>query len=548
MTEQTDNRNALPTGYRLGDYEIQKVLGEGAFGITYLAKNKKLDTLVAIKEFLPNVIAIREGDYTVHAKSQKDEDNFTWAADRFIQEAKILAKFEHPNLVQILFCFKANNTAYIIMEYEQGQSLEKLLKEGKTFTEEELLRIFLPLLDGLELVHQSDYIHRDIKPENIYFRDSDHSLVLIDFGSARYDVSNRSQAVTAIVTPGYAPFEQYETNGKRQGPWTDIYALGAVLYRIISRKTPIASSERISVLYRKRPDPLTPAVEIGSGVYSKQFLESIDWALTINEDERPQSVTSWRKKLLGQADSIPAQPESNSVTISNTHLKPVDNSVFLKWGLVGVGVLLLSVIIIVAVNWSPETEENKLANTEERLRIAKLEKEIEIAKGEADKARIEREEAQAMEAERRSIAREEERRRIAREAERRSIAREAERRSIAREAERRRIEHEQAQVSKAPMNLVRGYYEDLNNNDKYSAIPKWIKRPTKATISGMTGNEFFRVNEIQLIDLYGNNASVSVDVTGKKRRRKAENWRLTVELKKVYGEWKIVRFKNAYKY
>jgi len=462
MTEQTDNRNALPRGYCLGDYEIQNVLGEGAFGITYLAKDTKQDNLVAIKEYLPNVIAIREADYTVHAKSHKDEENFTWAADRFIQEAKILAKFKHPNIVKILFCFQANNTAYIIMEYEQGQSLEKLLKEGKTFTEEELLRLFLPLLDGLELVHKSDYIHRDIKPENIYFRDRDHSLVLIDFGAARYEVSSRSQTITAILTPGYAPFEQYETKGNWQGPWTDIYALAAVLYRLISGKIPVDSSERIGAIIRGQADPLTPAVEIGSGQYSQQLLESIDWGLKIKEKERPQSVKKWRNKLLGKATPIPTQPEPTSVEFTNRPKKPmVANNSAWKWRLVGVGVLLLLVISTIAVYFIPKpnpvTDDNKLANTKQALHIAELEKQIEIAK--ADKARLERE---ALEKQRRQQATE----RASQEAERRRIARE--------DKEERRLAKLAAQISHKDIKPVFTSFMEAWNNKQYRRLMSYI--------------------------------------------------------------------------
>ncbi|RKZ58870.1 MAG: hypothetical protein DRR08_15295 [Candidatus Parabeggiatoa sp. nov. 2] len=179
MTDIQDNRNALPTGYRLNDYQIQKVLGDGGFGITYLANDTQLNAPVAIKEYLPNEIAVREGNSTVQPKSQKDTENFAWGLERFLEEAHILAQFKHPNIVRVLRFFQANNTAYIVMEYEQGQSLANLIKDGETATENEITRILPPLLDGLAVVHNAGYLHRDIKPANIYLRTADNSPVLI---------------------------------------------------------------------------------------------------------------------------------------------------------------------------------------------------------------------------------------------------------------------------------------------------------------------------------------------------------------------------------
>jgi serine/threonine protein kinase len=290
-------RNALPIGYHLHEYIIQSVLGDGGFGITYLAKDTELNALVAIKEYLPNELAIRENDHTVRAKSSQDVEYFTWGLERFFKEARILAQFKHYNIVRVLRFFKAHQTAYIVMEYEQGQSLAKVFKRNQTATEAQLMKILPPLLNALETVHQAGYLHRDIKPDNIYLREKDNSPVLLDFGAARYVVGSRTQYLTTMTTAGYAPFEQYAVESNH-GAWSDIYSMGAVLYRLITGKTPIDAIQRVDAIRRHKVDPLKPTVKIGRNRYSNSLLQAIDWALKINEKERPQNVTVWRYKLL----------------------------------------------------------------------------------------------------------------------------------------------------------------------------------------------------------------------------------------------------------
>jgi formylglycine-generating enzyme required for sulfatase activity/serine/threonine protein kinase len=295
----TENPHALPTGYQLQDYRLLSIIGHGGFGITYLAKDTKLNNEVAIKEYFPNDLAIREPGYNVQPKSQQDKENFAWGLERFLQEGQTLATFQHPNIVRVLRYFEAHNTAYIVMEYEQGQSLSSAIKNNKsTTTEAFLLEILSPLLEGLQAVHEAGLLHRDIKPDNIYLRDKDHSPVLLDFGAARYAIGSRSRSVTTIVTPGYTPFEQYQTKGD-QGPWTDIYALGAVLYRVISQKIPVEAPKRVNAIkLREEPDPLPPATKIGRKHYSARLLRCIDWALEVAEKDRPQTVSEWAEALL----------------------------------------------------------------------------------------------------------------------------------------------------------------------------------------------------------------------------------------------------------
>jgi len=294
----TKSRNVLPTGDQLQEYRILSVLGHGGFGITYLAQDTKLNLRVAIKEYFPTDLAVREESYSVQPKFQKYTKNFVWGLKRFLKEGQALATFQHPSIVRALRYFEAHNTAYIVMEYEQGQSLSNALKNGSTFTESEIMTILPPLLSGLQAVHEMGFLHRDIKPGNIYLRDKDNTPVLLDFGAARYALGNLSRSITALVTPGYTPFEQYQTKGPL-GPWTDIYAVGAVLYRAISGQKPVEAPARINVVkLNNEKDPLEPITKIGRRKYSKRLLQGIDWALQISEKDRPQNVKEWADAML----------------------------------------------------------------------------------------------------------------------------------------------------------------------------------------------------------------------------------------------------------
>ncbi|MBS4099207.1 MAG: SEL1-like repeat protein [Sulfuricella sp.] len=285
-----EHLNALPVGYRLNEFEFDKVLGVGGFGITYLGKDTTLNLKVAIKEYLPNELAVRDADYNVLPKSADCEETYHWGLDRFLQEARLLARFNHPNIVRVLRFFEANSTAYMMMQYEDGESLEEKLKKLGTPPDEAYLQgILFPLLDGLKVMHGQGFLHRDIKPGNIYIRRSDGSPVLLDFGAARQQMRGQEQ-MTAIVTPGYAPFEQYFTDGC-QGPWSDIYAFGAVVYKIITGKAPPDAAARV------KKDAMVPAVQAGQGRYSEKFLRAIDWALQTDEKKRPQTIEDWQRAL-----------------------------------------------------------------------------------------------------------------------------------------------------------------------------------------------------------------------------------------------------------
>jgi serine/threonine protein kinase len=282
----------LSSGEKLNAYTIREVLGKGGFGITYLAFDTKLKSLVAIKEYFPAEFALRAPDRSVRAKSMQDQEMFDWGKSRFLLEAQLLAQIKHANIVRVLALFEEHNTAYMVMDFEKGQSLADRL-DSNALTDQAFLDVILPpLLEGLDFLHSKGFIHRDIKPENIYIRD-DGTPVLLDFGSARNAMGKRTKALTTLLTPGYSPLEQYYSTSDDQGPWTDIYACGGVLYRVISGKNPPESALRSSSALSGRPDPLLPAVLAGKGRYRAEFLGAIDKALMVLEKERPQSVAQW---------------------------------------------------------------------------------------------------------------------------------------------------------------------------------------------------------------------------------------------------------------
>ena len=290
------HRNSLQPGYKLHWYQIIKILGQGGFGITYLAHDTNLDQQVAIKEYLPTDLAVREDNVSVHPVSEDHSESYQWGLERFISEARTLAKFKHHNIVRVLSVFTENNTAYMVMEYEHGEPMDALLKNRTTIEEEKLKSILMPMLDGLEAVHKAGFIHRDIKPPNIYIR-TDGSPVLLDFGSARQSLGIQTHTLTTMVSPGYAPFEQYTSKSDKQGPWTDIYGLGATLYRAVTGIGPTDAMDRSEALLHTSKDVYIPASKIAHDNYSGVFLAAIDHALMFKTDGRPQSIDEWRKEL-----------------------------------------------------------------------------------------------------------------------------------------------------------------------------------------------------------------------------------------------------------
>ncbi|HSH88494.1 MAG TPA: protein kinase [Ramlibacter sp.] len=284
---------ALPGGYRINEYEIERPLGGGGFGVTYLARDCNLQLPVAIKEYFPSDLVTRGVDQSVRVRSAETDDHqeqYDWGLERFLDEARALATFRHPNIVRVLRYFRENGTAYIVMEYESGQSLKRWVPQNAPLSQRSLLSIIYPLLDGLEAVHKTGFLHRDIKPDNIYVR-GDGTPVLLDFGAARRVTANKD--MTNIVSPGFAPFEQYHSQGN-QGPWTDIYSLGAVMYWMTTGKKPVESAARV------KHDTMLPASSLAEvSVFGAPLLDAIEWAMNPDESRRPQNVTLFRAAIHG---------------------------------------------------------------------------------------------------------------------------------------------------------------------------------------------------------------------------------------------------------
>jgi len=284
--------NALPAGHRLLEYSLDAILGYGGFGITYLATDHNLNCKVAIKEYLPADQAVRVDGYLLRPKSEDAADAFEWGLRRYLDEARALATFNHPNIVRVLRFFEANGTAYMVMDLVTGTSLGEWVKRHRPLSEAGLLAIIRPLLDGLEVIHAAGFVHRDIKPGNIHMR-ADTIPVLLDFGAARHVVTRTGRELTAIVTPGYAALEQYHAQGN-QGPWTDLYSVAAVMYSMVTGERPIEAPARV------RNDPLRSALQAADRtLYSEALLRVIDWGLAPDEEKRPQSVAEFARALPG---------------------------------------------------------------------------------------------------------------------------------------------------------------------------------------------------------------------------------------------------------
>ena len=265
-----DHVNALPPGTRFEEYRLDAVLGSGGFGITYRAYDGNLENFVAIKEYLPSEFATRAERYTVVPQSSTDAQDYHWGLNRLLEE----------------------------------------------------------VLSGLLVMHEAGYVHRDIKPGNLMLREEDGSAVVLDFGAARQAVGQRSKAITSILTPGYAPIEQYDSKADDVGPWSDIYALGMVAYRCVSGlgDSELPDAVTRGRIQRKGQVGLPPAVEAGKGKYNAKLLDAIDWAIEVNEDDRPRAVGEWQRALRNAGSNEESELCSHANVADNTEI-----SEYMKW-------------------------------------------------------------------------------------------------------------------------------------------------------------------------------------------------------------------------
>lgn len=299
-----DDFNALPAGTRFGELEILRTLGIGGFGIVYLAQDHALERLVAIKEYMPGQLAKRSEGSHVSVRSGSLAETFDLGRRSFVNEARLLARFDHRSLLKVYRFWEANGTAYMVMPYLQGQTLKQARQQmTEPPSEAWILRRLLPLLDGLAILHAEQVFHRDIAPDNVLLPMDEADPILLDFGAARRAISDKTQSFTAILKPSYAPIEQYaEAASLRQGPWTDVYALGAVLHYLVLGHTPPPATTRTVA------DEYQPLAERGLAGYSRHFLAAIDWSLGVRPQDRPQSMREFRAALLGEVQA----PESTA--------------------------------------------------------------------------------------------------------------------------------------------------------------------------------------------------------------------------------------------
>jgi hypothetical protein len=299
-----DHGSALPVGTMLGEFELTSMLGEGGFGIVYLAWDHSLERRVALKEYMPSALAARAGGTAVQVKSERHRETFEAGRKSFVNEAKLLAQFDHPSLVKVYRFWEANGTAYMVMPFYEGITLKDRLREmGSPPDEAWLMDLLAPLTEALSVIHAERCYHRDIAPDNVILLAGSNRPLLLDFGAARRVIGDMTQALTVILKPGYAPVEQYaEAPGMKQGPWTDVYALAASVYFAILGKTPPPSVSRLM------GDAYVPLVESAAGRYSQPFLAAIDKALRVKPEERTQTIDELRDDLGLEATSV--RPET----------------------------------------------------------------------------------------------------------------------------------------------------------------------------------------------------------------------------------------------
>ena len=289
----------LEPGYQLEEYRIERQLSLGGFSIVYLAYDAD-STPVAIKEYLPNSLALRSEGDALPSIAEENVAAFRYGMKCFFEEGRALAKLAHPNVVRVLNFFRANETVYMVMQYERGRTLQEHIQKHKGDIRESFIRgVFTRLLNGLREVHTHKLLHLDIKPSNIYLR-TDGTPVLLDFGAARQTLSSDTPLLKPMYTPGFAAPEQYNnTQRELLGPWTDIYSVGASMYACMAGAAPQAADARTD------KDLLVPAVRRWTDKYSQQLLETVDWCMHLNHLDRPQSVFALQKALADRQRRVP---------------------------------------------------------------------------------------------------------------------------------------------------------------------------------------------------------------------------------------------------
>ena len=492
----TDHPNALPVGHQLNEYRIEGDIGIGGFSITYKALYTRLDKVVAIKEYFPYGLAVRTGVAIVQPEFTADQDDYQQGLERFLDEARTLARFEHPHINHVRSVFEDNNTAYLVLEYIEGETLSALLKREGRLEESRLERLVDELLSSLDEVHSADYVHQDVKPSNIMLRKNGAS-VLLDFGAALQVLGQRSKNIPSILTPGYAPIEQYDPeegdiiltpgyapieqyNPKEGdiGPWTDLYTLGIVAYRCVSgiNETELIDAETRDQLKREgnQDQDMTPAVEVGKGLYPLSLLKAIDWAIKVERDDRPQSVAAIKEMLAG--DEVPDNAP-DAVPVDKPTKQPSSPKFerFWVWFWEWFGVVaVVSLLVFTFAWWWSATVERD--GREEAERVVQAERAQRAAA-----TRVARAESKWREAARRAQVEKErsETARLAQEATRRARVELAQRAADARLAQIEREQREETERVAAAQKCPKYY----NNKEYGKALGPCIRSAVQGNIS-----------------------------------------------------------------
>jgi len=296
-----DLSDSLPAGTNLKEFRIERILGSGTFGITYAATDAAGDA-VAIKEYFPVQFADRDREsLTVIPRGESMRDALAWGKDRFLREADILGKLNHPNVIGIKHLFQANGTAYIVMPLETGDTLDVRLRRRGPLRDDEARALFSPLIAGIAEVHAQDILHRDVKPSNIIIRAKTGQPVLLDFGSARVFQAGDAKSLTEVLTPGYAPLEQYTPAD--QGPWTDVYGLAATLFKTVIGKNPPDALRRNDAFMAGKVDPVIKAIDQSEnkGRIELSTYDAIRDGMALHRTDRPQTMTQFWAVYAGDA-------------------------------------------------------------------------------------------------------------------------------------------------------------------------------------------------------------------------------------------------------
>ena len=432
---------ALKAGQTIGRYEIISILGQGGFGITYRARDTQLGREVALKEYLPSALAVRQDGVTVLPRSTKMAEDFTWGRDRFVSEGQTLASLHGaPAIVHVFDFLEANGTAYIVMELVSGETLEDRIKRDGKLDAEAVDKILWPLLDGLEQVHKAGFLHRDIKPANILLN-HEGKPTLIDFGASRAAMVGRTTALTAIFTPGYAAAEQMTS--AKQGPWSDIYGLSATLYHAITGHVPPSAFDRML------DDKYEPLARLAPPGFSRGLCAGIDAGLTVVSISRPQSIAGWRP-ILGMTSA----PAANATVVMGKgaagKTTPSTTAAAAKKNNVGMWIAAAAVLIALlggggyyfAAMRGPDPETMKARAAADAAEAARLKAEQEAATLRAEREQRAKAEQEAAERQKQAAAEIERQKRVEEEARKaeadKKRADEETQRKAAEEAETRR--------------------------------------------------------------------------------------------------------------